>query len=136
MGKKMKYKRTNIASGSIDEWNWSIRIRVNEKAEIMETHYIHIAEKERDNRNTKRWMDRNREKWNETQKRTYNRRSRDLGFIPLNEKFENSHAHHIDKDYVIYIPAELHRSVWHSLVNNINMEKINALAFKYLFEHS
>lgn len=61
---------------------------------------------------------------------------RDLGFVPLNKKFKDSHAHHIDKDYVIYIPAELHQSIYHSLVNDINMDKINALAFKYLFEHS
>ena len=132
----MKYKRVNVASGNVDEWSWSIRIRINEKAEIMDTHYIRTAEKERENRNTNRWIDKNKEKWNEIQKRTYNRRLRNLGFMPLNEKFENSHAHHIDKNYVIYIPAKLHRSVYHSLINNINMDKMNALAFKYLFEHS
>ena len=125
----MKYKRVNIASGNIDGWSWSIRIQVNEKAEIMGTHYIRTAEIERENRNTKRWIERNREKWNEIQKRTYS-------FVPLNEKFKDSHVHHVDKDYVIYIPAEMHQRVYHTLINNINMNKINALAFKYLFEHS
>lgn len=58
-----------------------------------------------------------------------------LGFIPLNKPFEGSVAHHVDTWRVIYIPRALHHSVWHSLSLNINMSKINRLAFVYLEQH-
>lgn len=55
-----------------------------------------------------------------------------LGFIPQNEYFEGSHAHHIDKERVIYIPQELHKNIHHSVLKNVNMEKINTIAFEFL----
>jgi hypothetical protein len=55
-----------------------------------------------------------------------------MGFIPLNQWFEGSHAHHIDKEYVIYIPKELHTQIQHSQKNIESMIKINALVFKWL----
>lgn len=57
---------------------------------------------------------------------------RKLGFVSLNQYFEGSHAHHIDKIHVIYIPAELHKSVWHNIWNGEGMEEINAIAFEYM----
>jgi hypothetical protein len=57
---------------------------------------------------------------------------RQLGFIPLNEPFEGCEGHHINFQYVIFIPKELHRSIWHSVFLDINMDKINKLAFEYL----
>ncbi len=42
-------------------------------------------------------------------KKSNDKRKRDLDFIPLNEWFEGSNGHHINKTYVIYIPEELHR---------------------------
>lgn len=61
-----------------------------------------------------------------------NARRREYGFIPLNEWFEGCEGHHIDTQRVIYIPKELHHSVWHSVNLNINMDIINKLAFDYL----
>lgn len=64
-------------------------------------------------------------------KKSRDKRYRNLGFIPLNEWFENSNGHHIDKINVIYIPKELHTSVWHSISKNINMEEINMKAWDF-----
>ena len=43
------------------------------------------------------------------QKKVYSKRKRELGFIPLNEYFSGSHAHHVDNEYIIYIPAKVHQ---------------------------
>ena len=48
------------------------------------------------------------------------------GFIPLNNSEADGWvAHHLDWNYVIYIPKELHRLNWHSVVKDINMDIIN-----------
>lgn len=65
-----------------------------------------------------------------TQKRNAIRRQ--LNFIPLNKPFKGSHAHHIDRERVIYIPKELHISIWHSVLKNRNMDKINTMAVRFL----
>ena len=57
---------------------------------------------------------------------------RKLGFIPLNEPFPNSEAHHIDLEYVIHIPYELHHSVPHNIWTGQNMELINNKVFEWL----
>ncbi|MCX6749821.1 MAG: hypothetical protein NTZ83_00005 [Candidatus Pacearchaeota archaeon] len=68
----------------------------------------------------------------ELERRHENKRERNLGFIPLNDYFEGSEAHHLDKNYVIYIPEEVHHSIYHSILRDINMDEINAVAFNYL----
>ena len=60
------------------------------------------------------------------------KRRRYLGHIPLNNPFHGCNGHHISRNYVIYIPAELHKSIWHSLTKNINMTEINKLAIEFL----
>jgi len=57
---------------------------------------------------------------------------RSFGFIPIND-CDNSNwvAHHLDKSYVLFIPPELHRSVRHSLVNDVNMGVINKKALDW-----
>jgi len=65
-------------------------------------------------------------------RRVQRAKRKQFGFIPLNKSFEGSEGHHIDIERVIYIPKEIHRSVWHSVSSNINMDKINKLAFDYL----
>lgn len=62
----------------------------------------------------------------------YSKRQRNLGFIPLNKPFNGSHGHHIDKEYVIYMPSKLHRSICHNVFTGKNMDKINDLAKQYL----
>ena len=56
-----------------------------------------------------------------------------LGYKPLNIWFHGSEGHHIGRDYVIFIPKELHRSVYHDFFKGINMKEINALALDFLF---
>ncbi len=55
------------------------------------------------------------------------------GFFPLNEPFENSHGHHLNDKYVLYIPEELHKSIWHDQWNGYNMDEINQVAIDWYF---
>ena len=57
---------------------------------------------------------------------------RGFGFIPLNDWLPGSEGHHINKYHVIYIPKEMHRSIYHSIIQNINMDKINKLAIDFM----
>lgn len=59
-------------------------------------------------------------------------RQKGLDFIELNQKQEGYEAHHIDKKYVIWIPKEIHRSIYHSQTTGKGMDEINALAFNYI----
>ena len=61
------------------------------------------------------------------------KKHKEFGFIPLNERFIGCEAHHIDKEFVIYIPKEMHKSIWHSVIKDINMDKINNLAIDYCY---
>ncbi len=61
-----------------------------------------------------------------------NYKRRNLGHIFMNEPFENSEGHHLDNDFVLHIPKELHRSVPHNLTTGYNMELINTLAFEWI----
>jgi hypothetical protein len=61
-----------------------------------------------------------------------NIRKRNLGFVPLNKKFDGADGHHIDKQHVVYIPKELHMSIPHKQTDKKSMEKINELAFNWM----
>ncbi|MCK4529416.1 hypothetical protein KAW18_18785 [candidate division WOR-3 bacterium] len=50
----------------------------------------------------------------------------------LNQWFVGSEGHHVDPDTIIHIPAQMHRSVWHSLKTGQGMEEINIHAFNWL----
>lgn len=63
--------------------------------------------------------------------RKYHKR-RQLGFIPLNQPFEGSDAHHIDKEHVIYIPTKIHVAHKHALNKPDTMIEINRIAKTYL----
>lgn len=61
---------------------------------------------------------------------------RSFGFIPINNCDDSNWvAHHLDKNYVLFIPPEIHRSVRHSLVNNINMDVINKIAVNWYSDY-
>jgi len=60
------------------------------------------------------------------------KRKRHLGYITLNDRFEGSHGHHVDKNHVLYIPAKLHRSVYHNVFTGQGMAEINTLAFEWM----
>ena len=55
-----------------------------------------------------------------------------LGFEPLNNFFEGSEGHHINKNDVIYIPKEIHQSINHCLETGKNMMEINKLAMNLI----
>lgn len=64
------------------------------------------------------------------------KRKRLLGFIPLNEcKKDCWVGHHIDYNYVIYIPKEIHKSVWHSVTKDKNMNKINDKVYEWFIKY-
>ena len=67
----------------------------------------------------------------EAKRRGYAKR-KCFGFIPLNKYFKGCDGHHINSNYVIYIPQKLHRSIFHSIISGIGMKKINKEAFKFL----
>ena len=54
--------------------------------------------------------------------------------IDLNKYFKGSHGHHINVKYIIYIPAKMHRSIRHTQITGEGMQKMNKLAFEYLFK--
>lgn len=63
------------------------------------------------------------------------KRKRELGFIPLNDYFENSEGHHLDKEHVLYIPEELHKSVYHNVYTNQGMNIINEIAIDWYINY-
>lgn len=71
------------------------------------------------------------EKGKETNKRSAFKH-RQLGFIPLNEPFNDSEFHHYDKEHGIHIPYEIHHSIFHNVWTSEGMEAINKEAFEFL----
>jgi len=65
------------------------------------------------NSSSKKWKLEHPEEWRLSRLKTKTKRKRELGFIPINKKFPGSVAHHLDNNYVIYIPEELHRKFYH-----------------------
>ena len=81
------------------------------------------------------WIKEGHPRWNggrQMADRRTGAKRREYGFNELNNIFENSHAHHIDRNNVIYIPKVLHRSIFHSLNRPNTMEKINCKVFCWL----
>ena len=80
-----------------------------------------------------------RAEWIKNNKQTFlnyrkenNYKRRKLGYFPLNEYFDGSVCHHIDKERVVYIPKEMHISIKHNVFSGWNIDKINKLAFEFL----
>lgn len=69
----------------------------------------------------------------EATRRRSEEKRRQLGYIPLNDWFIGCEGHHIDKEFIIYVPKEMHRSIYHSVIRNINMDKINDLAIDFCY---
>lgn len=59
-------------------------------------------------------------------------RRRSLDFVPLNKYFEGSEAHHLNDTYVVYIPKNIHQSIYHCLETGENMLEINSYALNYI----
>lgn len=52
--------------------------------------------------------------------------------IKLNSRFNNSEFHHIMKSVGIYIPKDIHRSIYHNIKTCQGMNEINKLVMDYL----
>lgn len=64
-----------------------------------------------------------------------NTKHRGLGFVPLNEPFYGAEGHHLDKERVVYIPAELHKSIPHNVWTGLHMEEINRVALEWVSDN-
>ena len=93
----------------------------------------HRMYKERCTESAKHWRKNNPGKAREVWGKHQNKRKRGLGFNSLNKWFKGSEAHHINFNDVVYIPKGLHQSVRHNVWTGKNMEKINCLAYQFLF---
>ena len=100
-----------------------------EKKEYNGQYYIDNKEKLVEQH--KQYLKDNPDKISEMDKRK-NARRRKLGFNPINEHFEGGEWHHINKNDVVCIPVELHRSVPHNLKTGKNMEEINDLVMEFM----
>lgn len=111
---------------------------VNHKEEHRENNRRHyLANKERYKELSKQWLLDHPEKAAEIRKRSNSNR-RSLGMNPLNRSFDNSHYHHLhlhgDISIGIYIPSELHKSIYHSSKTGQGMSTINKLAMQWFKE--
>ena len=113
------------------EYNREYREEHKDEVQEHKRKYCQEHKKEEYERN-KQWRKNNPDKFGLQAARYNNKHHRNLSFVPLNKSFKNSDAHHLDRTYVIYIPKEIHRSIRHSVLRNINMAEINAIAFNYL----
>ena len=116
----------------IEEYDKQYRIdnhdTIREKAKI---YYYNNIEKIKQYRiNNREQIARNRKEYDKQQK--YNFRRRSLGFYPLNEYMKGFEAHHISQNFVIYMPKEVHRSIFHNIWTGRNMEQMNKLAVSFL----
>ena len=76
----------------------------------------------------KRWNKEHPERRRELWRKCSNKRERNLGYIPINNWFEGSNFHHLDKDSGVYIPEWLHKAYWHNQWTGQGMDKINEVA--------
>ena len=60
---------------------------------------------------------------------------RNLGYVTLNRPFVGCEAHHLNKDFVVHIPARLHKSIRHNVWTGKNMGQINRLALEWVFDN-
>lgn len=58
---------------------------------------------------------------------------KEFGFEMINDWFEGCEGHHIDKENVLFIPAELHKSIRHSQGDPKSMREMNDAAFEWFY---
>lgn len=123
------------------ELNRKARDKYNENPEPVRLHRkVYYGEnKDAEYRRYLMWKDENPEQYRLLKLKEYERR-KEWGINPINKYFNGAHFHHthIDGDHSsgIYIPKDLHKSVCHSHNDEITMNKINAIAFKWLLDNS
>lgn len=52
--------------------------------------------------------------------------------IQINDWFLGSHAHHITKSIVVFIPGDLHKHIKHNLRTGYNMGGMNMVALQFI----
>ena len=67
----------------------------------------------------------------EVKRKSENKRRRNLGYIPINNWFEGSNFHHLDRDSGVYIPEWLHKMYSHNVFTGKNMDKMNEAAIRW-----
>jgi len=100
----------------------------------------YLENREKNLQNMKKYYINNPERWKKYYKtKTYKKYlirhrklRKELGFFPLNKRFDGCVSHHISLNFVIFIPKELHKSIRHNLRTGKNMEAINKFAIKFL----
>jgi len=102
----------------------------NNKKEIAEQHKKYYQDNKEEIKEQHKKYNKT-EKGKETIKRS-NHKRRDLGFDQLNKPFEGCESHHINKNHVIFIDRNIHRSIYHTLKKPETMTKINFLALEFL----
>jgi hypothetical protein len=81
----------------------------------------------------KGYRQKNRERIQEIARLEQHRRERELSTDTiLNKWFEGAHLHHMTPSTAVYIPEELHRSVYHNLKTGVGMKEINTKATDWL----
>ena len=140
--KKKQYKINN--KDSVDKEN--IKYRNSEKGIKKKKEYrtsINGIKKAKESR--KKYYINNKDKEKEHNKRfkennkdyfiiKVNERKRNMNTIPLNKSFKNCHKHHINKDYIIHIPKEIHiNNYGHNHKKPETMILINKIAWEYLY---
>jgi len=146
----MTIKSITLDSGNEEEGHWGIEGRVCENGSFHNKGTITIRDRNdldaniervkkwsKDHKEQRRIQTHNFYKYHivEERKRLALRgeRRKNFKFKELNEFFEGAEAHHVTSEEIIHIPKELHRSISHNIFSGKNMNKINAIAFKFLF---
>lgn len=52
--------------------------------------------------------------------------------IKLNSRFKGCEGHHLTSGAIIYLPVDLHKSIWHNRKSGQGVKEINEVAFNYL----
>lgn len=90
--------------------------------------------KEKEIQKVKEYRENNPEKIRLLKTKGHKRR-KNWGIEPINNWFKNSHFHHLHVDgnhnIGIYVPAELHNSIWHSYKDQESMNKINKVVIEW-----
>ena len=137
-----KGKSITLYSENFEGGSWNIRARITDRGTFehrsnigaSHTEYnkkYYIDHRETCIASTKKWREENKERSNQIINKSWHKRQRELGFEPINKKFEGSVAHHLNQKDVMYIPESLHKSIHHALKNPDSMERINNVAWKW-----
>lgn len=126
--KKSNYKVKNLHlfNESENGNTLAVHIYVTNEGRVGKSTFL-LETKENNNKRSRKTQ-RNHPEINEKQKS----KRRKLGYRCLNKRFPNSHGHHIDKENVIFIPKELHKSIYHNVWNGKGMQEMNARAFGWI----